>query len=209
MCEKITWDIREYKNSLRKKYKELRLNMPYDEKEKRDSQIFNKVISLKVFKEAPIVLTYVSTEIEVDTKRLINYCFENAKPVAVPRCVPGTSEMFFYKISSMDDLEKGTFSVLEPKPDRCEKISDARGAICIVPGLAFDSEGYRLGYGKGYYDRYLSRQNDLKKIGICYCSCTVNNLARGRFDVPVDILVTEKYIKIVKNEKPQKEWSPK
>ena len=101
--------------------------------------------------------------------------------------------MDFYFIKSPDDLEPGSFGVLEPAPEKCVKAYAFETALCIIPGLAFDMHGYRLGYGKGYYDRFLSAHPRLVKMGICYCSCTCNELIHGRFDVSADLLVTEKY----------------
>lgn len=103
--------------------------------------------------------------------------------------------MEFYFIKSMDDLEKGTFGVLEPAPEKCVKAYAFEKALCIVPGLSFDMKGYRLGYGKGYYDRFLSAHPRLVKMGLCYCSCTCNELIHGRFDVCADMLATEKYLR--------------
>lgn len=187
-------DIRDYKNKLRNKYKDIRKNMSIDYKKKFDLSIFNKLISLEAYKNADTILTFVSTDIEVDTHRLINYSLENGKKVAVPKCIDGTRNMEFYIINSLNDLEVATFSVLEPKTQICEKLENFNNSICIIPGLAFDLEGYRLGYGKGYYDRFLGNYNGLK-IGICYCSCTLNKLIRGKFDRNVDLLVTDKYIR--------------
>ena len=106
--------------------------------------------------------------------------------------------MEFYYLRSFDeDLESGAFGVLEPKIGRCEKMTDFSNSICIVPGLAFDNEGYRLGYGKGYYDRFLCNYPGVK-IGICYASCVKRELPHGFYDVPVGILVTDRYLHRVK-----------
>lgn len=186
-------DIREYKKALREKYKELRRQMPTEEKSCRDTEILDRVLSSDAYKKANIVLTYVSTDIEVDTSELIKKAIEDKKRVAVPRCVSGTRDMDFYFIKSTDDLEKGTFSVMEPVPSKCVKAYAYETALCIIPGLSFDMKGYRLGYGKGYYDRFLSAHPKLIKMGICYCSCTVSELIHGRYDVCADLIVTEKY----------------
>ena len=186
--------IRIYKNELRLKYKTLRRKMP--NKNVLDSAIFNKIVNTKAFMECDAVLTYVSTNIEVDTQRLISYSLENNKLVAAPKCIDGTRDMKFYTINSLNDLETATFSVLEPVVDKCEEFAQYElKCLCIVPGLVFDTDGYRLGYGKGYYDRYLNQHPNLIKMGLCYCQCTVNKLFHGKYDVPVDYLVTEKYLR--------------
>ena len=188
-------DIREYKKALRAKYKDLRKNLSDFEKADKDKAVLQKILSTSAYKNCEMLLTYVSTAIEVDTRGLIDTAMKDGKTVIVPKCVDGTREMKFYEIRSLDDLEVCTFGVLEPMPDRCREITLFENAVCIVPGLAFDLCGYRLGYGGGYYDRFLSAHRELFNIGICYCGCTVNRLEHGRFDVPVNMLITEKYIR--------------
>lgn len=195
MAENVKFDIREHKNALRNKYKRLRREMSEEEKSSRDERILSRLLSLSAYKRCGTLLTYVSTDIEVDTVRLIERALKDGKRVAAPRCVKGTRDMVFYVISSLDDLEKGSFSVMEPIPKRCGKLKKFDGALCIVPALAYDRYGYRLGYGKGYYDRFLSSHRGLIKAGIEYCRCIETELIHGRYDVPADILVTEKYVK--------------
>lgn len=193
----IISDIRFYKNDLREKYRDTRSKMTSVAKENLDETIFQKLTSLSAYKECKTVITYVSTRIEVDTHKLIKHSLQQGKTVAVPKCIAGTRKMEFFVIKSMEDLEIATFSVLEPKISICKKLLNFENSICIVPGLAFDLFGYRLGYGKGYYDRFLAQYNGLN-IGICYCCCTLNKLISGRFDKSVDLLVTEKYTRRIK-----------
>lgn len=195
------FDIREYKKQLRSCFKEKRISMTADEKSEKDRKIFEKLTAMSAYKNAERIFAYVSTGIEVDTLMLMEKALSDGKRVAVPRCIDGTREMDFYYIRSFDDLEKGSFGVLEPKTQCCEKADDLSSGVCIVPGLSFDTEGYRLGYGGGYYDRFLSRYTGLVKIGICYCSCISRKLIRGNFDINTDYVVTEKY---VKNTSPKK-----
>jgi len=190
-------DIRVYKNELRAKYKNIRKNLGTVNKSTLDDRIFNRIISLNSYNKCETLLTFVSTEIEVDTQRLIEYSLKIGKKVAVPKCVSGTREMEFYLINSLEDLETATFSVLEPKTEKCKKLANFENSICIVPGLAYDLSGFRLGYGKGYYDRFLSNYSG-ENIGICYCSCTLNKLISGKFDKSVELLVTEKYARRTK-----------
>ena len=197
MGEKIsgTFDIRVHKTELRKKYKQIRRDMPEALKKSRDKSIFSKLVNLEAYKNSSVVLTYVSTEIEVDTIEFINYALNDNKIVAVPKCVDGTRDMIFYIIKSVGDLESGAFSVLEPVPEKCRELCEFDGAFCIVPALVYDRYGYRLGYGKGYYDRFLSAHPNMHRVGIGYCCCTVTKLIHGKFDVSVNTLVTEKYVK--------------
>ncbi len=184
------FDIRVYKQNLRNRYKGIRHSMTAEHKSLCDAQILSRLKELWQVKSADLLLTYVSTAIEVDTLALIEWAFATGKRVAVPYCIDNSRDMCFYLIRSLDDLHRRTFGVLEPIVERCEKLTCTENSVCIIPGLAFDKQGFRLGYGKGYYDRFLSRYSG-PIIGVCYRSCVLHRLHRGRFDVPCSMLVTE------------------
>ena len=187
-------DIRPIKTELRQKYRSLRQSMPQEIKEQKDVAIAAQVRRLWQYQRNNVLLIYVSTSIEVDTFRIIRQALEDGKRVAVPRCVPDTRNMDFYYIDSTDELSPGMFGVLEPdaNPERLYKESE--GGLCIVPAFSYDWRGYRLGYGKGYYDRFLSRFEG-NMVGICYSECVQRSLPHGRFDRPVELLVTESYLR--------------
>ncbi len=185
-----TRNIREVKNSLRLSSRAFREGMDAQGKAKADQAILHRLVSLREYGEAQWIYTYVSKTIEVDTLELIRRALAAGKHVAVPRCVPGTREMEFYEIRSLEELAPGAFGVLEPVPGRSRLMEEDTGGLCVVPGLSFDSQGYRLGYGKGYYDRFLSRFHGVT-VGACYNGCVRRMLPHGYFDRPVDILVTE------------------
>lgn len=187
-------NIKEYKIKLRDKFKAIRLGYSPEQKAKLDNDIIGRLMRTYQYKNASTILCYVSTPLEVDTRLLIKKALDDGKRVAVPKCKPETTTMDFYLITSFEDLEKGTFGVLEPIQSRCEIFRGDEG-ICIVPGLCFDHFGYRLGYGKGYYDRFLTNYSQTK-IGICYNDCVQQRLFHGRYDVPVDLLITERYLRI-------------
>lgn len=189
-----SFDIRGYKKKLRMRYKTIRQNMVPEAKAHWDSRIRGRIFSLPEYKACKTVLCFVSTAIEVDTHTLINQALAHGKAVAVPYCVEGSRRMKFYRIHSLDDLVPRTFGVLEPDPARSERVYDFSDSICILPGIAFDRTGFRLGYGGGYYDRFLSKvYHGGVTVGVCYTSCVHSGLPRGRFDVPCDILITERH----------------
>ena len=187
-------NIKEYKKSLRQQYRQIRETMEAEKKFQMDESIFKRILTLKEYKKEMNFFTYVSKEIEVDTMHLIEAALQAGKHVAVPRCVPGTYEMEFYYIQSLEDLAPGMFGVLEPILERCRKVEDFSHGFCVVPGLSFDTQGYRLGYGKGYYDRFLSSFEGFT-VGICYHNCVRWKLPHGYFDRPVQLLVTDKYLR--------------
>ena len=183
-------DIRPIKNALRAKYKQQRQALPADVKENWDSAIARRVRSLWQYTRCEWLLIYVSTSIEVDTHRLIEQALQDGKKVAVPRCVPGTRDMEFYRITAMDQLQIGSFGVLEPSPDPQNLVGKVSKALCVVPAFCYDRFGFRLGYGKGYYDRFLSTYEG-RLIGICYQDCIIGRLPHGRYDRAVELVVTE------------------
>ncbi len=195
-------DIREYKKNLRTRYKNERLKLSPTEKQNLDEGVFNRFLKLNQYASSTTILAYVSTNIEVDTRKIIERALEDGKRVAVPYCVPDTRLLEFYLINSLDDLTPGTFGVLEPTPDPEKRLIDWEKSLCVVPGLCFDFNGYRLGFGKGYYDRFLSEYTGIR-VGICYSSGVRGHLHHGRYDRTVDVLVTEKNIKSIHHRKPR------
>ena len=187
-------DIRPLKTELRQKYRSLRQSMPPEIKEQKDEAIAAQVRRLWQYQRNSVLLIYVSTAIEVDTFRIIRQAIADGKRVAVPRCVPDTRNMEFYYIRSTDELKPGAFGVLEPEPVADNLYNENDGGLCIVPAFSYDWRGYRLGYGKGYYDRFLSRFEG-NMVGICYSECVQRSLPHGRFDRPVELLVTESYLR--------------
>lgn len=155
-------NITEQKKTLRRELIQRRREMDPEEKSRADMAVFAKLIPL--LESCSSVFTYVSTEIEVDTRRLLSWCFEHGKSVATP--VSGDTELTFYPISSEKDLEAGRFGILEPVARSAPLVPD-KNSLCIVPALLCDRSGLRLGYGRGYYDRFLSGFPG-KSVIICY-----------------------------------------
>ena len=194
-------DIRQYKNELRASIKQWRKELPMQEKAELDSGVMRNVFRLYQYRSAKTLLIYVSTAIEVDTFKIIEGALKDGKKVAVPRCIPDTRFMEFHYIDSIEQLKPGTFGVLEPQ-ETLPIVEDFDSCLMLLPALALDYSGYRLGYGKGYYDRYLSRFTGAC-VGMCYSYNLRRHMYHGRFDRPVDVIVTEKAIKTVSNKRRQ------
>lgn len=191
---RVKKNIKGLKQELRKQFRSYRKSLTPQKKQKMDEQICCRLLQLSVYQKCSALFIYVSKPIEVDTLAIIRDALAHGKRVAAPRCIPGTYQMQFYWIKSLSDLETGAFGVLEPAVQRCRPVTDLSRGLCIVPGLGFDSQGYRLGYGKGYYDRFLADFGG-STIGICYHGCSPWKLPHGYYDRPVDLLITEKYIR--------------
>ncbi|MCH5298608.1 MAG: 5-formyltetrahydrofolate cyclo-ligase [Ruminococcus sp.] len=186
-------NLKQKKNEIRSKYKKLRDNLPSDKKAEADNAIAERLLSLPEYESAEVVLAFVSKDIEVDTRRIISKSLKNGKKVAVPRCNVEETTIDYYFITSYDDLESGYYGLLEPNPEKCEKLHSFEGALCVVPGLVFDREGYRIGFGKGYYDRFIIDFSGVT-VGVCYSRCIEDKLPRGFYDRPIDIVITERYM---------------
>ena len=191
-------NIKLYKTKLRAKYRATRENMDPTEKKLLDNKILKNISILSIYKKSRIVFTYFSKDIEVNTQKLIQKCWDDGKIVAIPACTKETRQMDFHIIKSFDDIAKGTFGLMEPIKEKCPIVEDLSDGICIVPGFCFDRKGYRLGYGYGYYDRFLQKFHG-KTIGVCYSKNIRYHLYHGNFDRPVDLLLTDSFIKEINN----------
>lgn len=173
------------KEILREEYLKIRKNINELDREKYNNSIFTKVINLEEYKQSKLVLVYVSLKDEVDTFKLIEHSLEIGKRVAVPKCIKNDIEFFY--IESLNELEKGKFDILEPKTNK--KVEDFASSICIIPGIAFDKEMSRIGYGKGFYDRFLKNYCGIK-IGLAYRECICEKIDNDINDVKIDKIIT-------------------
>ena len=186
-----TFDLSGYKNRIRRRYKGIRAAMDPRKKAEKDSRIRKRLCGLSAYKAAGTILCFVSTPSEIDTHEFIRIALAQGKTVAVPYCVAGTRDMEFYRINSLKELQLRTFGIMEPIPSPENKIDAFADSICILPGLVFDSRGHRLGYGAGYYDRFLAGRYSGIVVGICYAQCVKKHLPTDQNDIPCDWLVTE------------------
>lgn len=181
------------KKDLRTKIRRKREQISSDERAQMSEAILKNVLSLNEYKKCQTLLCYVSTEMEVDTINIIGSALKDGKKVAVPRCVENLPLIEFYCIKSLSELENGSYGLLEPKAEPQNRYEGNDG-LCILPGLAFDKFGGRLGYGKGYYDRFLQNFKG-DAFGICFSKILSDSpLPTGRFDIPVKAVVTDKEI---------------
>ena len=181
------------KSSLRSNYLAARRTIPVRTRLESDASIASALCAFPIFSEARLVLTYVSRAAEVGTQDLIEALLAEGRRVAVPRVDRASCSLIFHEIFSLDELSPGTMRILEPAADAPAISSPAQlvGSVCLVPGLVFDGAGHRVGYGGGYYDRFLAFYPG-DKIGLARTTMLSSNpLPADAHDVPVDFIATE------------------
>ena len=179
------------KQRLREEHLAAREALSEQERSVLDDRITQKLLAISEYVEATTVLTYVSVSSEVSTRMFIECALRDGKTVAVPRCLPGHC-LEFVAITSLDQLIAAPFGLLEP-PKKLPALTEEQmnASICIVPALLVDIKGYRLGYGAGFYDRFLSTYPG-KKICLAYQqNLSRTMLPHTTFDVAVDEVITE------------------
>lgn len=177
-----------YKCELRAKYRRMRRALDLAERGGWDAAIAETVAALPEYAAADSLLCYVSTAEEVSTRAILERALKDGLPVAAPVCVGRT--MVFRRFRSLGELAPGYMGILTPG-EKCAEARAGGRTLCVVPGLAFDREGYRLGYGGGYYDRFLADFPGVT-VGLCYEALRADHLPRGAFDIPVGRVVTER-----------------
>ena len=183
-------DIKAMKTDLRNEYLAKRAALSAEEKEKRDEKINRLILSSASFRYAKTILAYYPKESEVDVRPTLAAALSQGKRVALPR-VEGPHLMSYRLISSLDGLVPGAFGLLEPPADAPvyeETVTDT--SLCLVPGVVFDTHGYRIGYGGGYYDRFLHEYQGAS-AGVVYRDFILPSLPRGRFDLALPVMITD------------------
>ncbi|HWK23986.1 MAG TPA: 5-formyltetrahydrofolate cyclo-ligase [Ureibacillus sp.] len=151
-----------------------------------------------ILKGNTIAIT-ISNKREVDTKEIIESLWGLKKKVVVPKCEPVDRSMNFYEIENFHQLENVYMDLQEPKPESSQLVKASQIDCIIVPGIVFDNKGYRVGYGGGYYDRYLTQFNGIM-ISLAFDIQLVMDVPKENYDIPVDLILTEtKRIDCAKN----------
>lgn len=185
------------KTSLRKQMKALLKGMEPEEKKKLDHAVCMQVLNHSEIAIAESIYAYMALSWETGTSEILDTLWKQNKKVAFPRVIG--SEMEFFEVKSMDDLEEGAFHIMEPKKD-CPQV-DWPEAIILVPGLSFTREGKRLGKGGGFYDKYLEKYPGHRTAALAYEFQITSDLPTELHDKPVDCVITESGVFICKNMK--------
>lgn len=195
--EKMPGDgrIDENKAALRKEMRALRSSLTPEERSCADGAISDRVCTLPEYERADTLFAYLSFGAEVETRAIIERAWQDGKEVALPRCT-APREMRWFKVTDFDGLEKSPIGVEEPRI--CDELeimpADRASSLALVPGLTFDEAGYRLGYGGGFYDAFLSEFPGVS-VGLCRAvQRSANLIERGVIDScdkAVDVVVSD------------------
>ena len=180
------------KENIRKQIKEKRRKQSKEENRKKSKEIKERLFSLKEYKEAEAILFYISYNGEVFTHDMILESFYK-KNIIVPVSNKQDSSLTLSHLKSWEELSIGSYGILEPRIEKIRKTNVEDIDLIIVPGVAFDEKGNRLGHGKGYYDRLLKKTNALT-IGLAFEFQIVDKIPTNKNDRPVDIIITENII---------------
>ncbi len=182
---------------LREFFLEQRKQLCEDQQRKNelDTEIQIRLLISREYREADTVLLYMARSHEIATSKILYAALANHKTVGMPVCIDD-EHMIFRRIESKFDLVKGKFGILEPK-EICEEIKPDEHTLCVCPALSCDMRGSRLGFGGGYYDRYLSGFAG-RKAALCYSDSIIPQIHSFDHDIPMDIIFTDNFTRYMK-----------
>ncbi len=192
------------KYTLRTRLRARRLALPPDERAEVEAAIHARLFALPAWQEAPVICGYATTRGEINMEPIRRAAIAAGKRYALPVTLTGADEglMAFRAIEHLSEpLPIGRYGIIEP-PDTCPvlEVGDLSGALLIIPGLGFDPNGFRIGYGGGYYDRYIIALESAGlfpppiTVGLCFGACRVPSVPREAHDRAVDIIIDERSV---------------
>ena len=182
------------KKALRKEMLNKRSKLSLKEVEEKSETIANRLFNLNQYKEANFIFSFISFKDEVNTHKIIKKSISMGKRIGVPITIPKTRELQVSELMDFDkELALGFYDILTPKDEYIRIVPSKIIDLILVPGVAFDKRGYRVGYGGGYYDRFFANINkNVIKIGLCFEMQIIPEAPTDSYDIPVDFILTEK-----------------
>lgn len=178
------------KQEIRDRINSIRKNLSQKDIEEKSRKIIDNLIRLEEYLNASTIMPYVSLNTEVDTKEFIkSELIKGKRSIVIPFVEGENIQVSYFK--DFSELREGEFGVLEPMK---KKRYDGKIDLVIVPGVAFDLQGSRIGFGKGYYDRFLCRSKDSLKVALAFEEQIVDSIPNEFHDHPVDMIITEKRV---------------
>lgn len=160
------------------------------EREEISKQIQSHLFKTDLWRNAQTIGVHLSLEEEWDTREIIKRAFEEGRSVVIPKTIPDTKELIFYEITDLSQTVEGPFNLEEPDTEITQPVNKDSIDLLIVPGLAFTKNGYRIGFGGGYYDRYLADFIH-PTVSLLHSNQIIDTFPIEPYDIPVNYLLTE------------------
>jgi len=188
-------DVRQAKFLIRQRILFQRLALSLSQVREFSSAIQERLLGLKAYVEANTIMCYMPYRQEVNTEAFIQHALESGKRVCLPAVVRDKKHMLACRIDHpLDNLQPDTYGILSPCHSEAGEVKPGDIQLILVPGVAFDERGYRLGYGGGYYDRFLSQSHAAVTIGLAYEFQLLDELPVASHDVKLDLIVTQQRV---------------
>lgn len=184
-------EIKQTKKEIREQYRRIREALPPEMRKSADEMIAKRLFDCAFYQNARFIYCYASLKDEAGTNMIIEEALRNGKRVALPR-VRGKRRMEFCFIKSPADLKPGFMGIKEPGPWCPKAPAPFKDSLVLMPGIAFDRNGTRAGYGGGYYDTYLEGHAECIKAALAYSVQIAPEIPAAPADIKVDMIVTEK-----------------
>ena len=173
------------KKTLRKKIRELKRAMTPEQIEEKSNRLCERFLASDFYRDAKTVYGYLPYNQEVRTTPILDQALKDGKRVAVPKIYG--DEMKFLYLTDLSQVAASSFGIPEPIAD--EPVATDSTALVLMPGLAFDTEGHRIGYGGGFYDKFLAQEPEHPTVALCYDFQMVQNLPVDDYDIPVELVL--------------------
>ena len=181
------------KEDLRKTILSKRDSMDAADNKRLSGTICRSLIALSAYESSKTIMCFVSFRSEVNTGIIIKNILDRGKRLVVPVADIKTKSLKLSYVNSIGDLVPGAYGIPEPSPSSFREASPEDIDLVLVPGACFNLKGYRIGYGGGYYDKFLPGiRKDALALGLCFDFQIVSSIEPEKHDVPVDMVLTEK-----------------
>ncbi|SDN41879.1 5-formyltetrahydrofolate cyclo-ligase [Alkalicoccus daliensis] len=177
------------KTQIRQKMLSYRKNTEIYDKKDQEQLLYKQLFEHEAWKHADVIAVTISVGDELDTYPIIQKAWKEGKTVAAPVVNKNTRQLDFYSFTDFSECRKASFGLIEPDPSKTGFCAADMLELIITPGLAFNKEGYRIGYGGGYYDKLLSRTSGYS-ISLCFDFQLVEHIPVETFDQPVNEILT-------------------
>lgn len=185
-------DIRTLKNSLRRQILERRKSLTLPEVQEKSRSAAKLLTAHPAYIHAKTILIYLPTRNETETRDIISTAWQEHKTVTIPVSLTKNKNLLLSRLDSFAHLKAGAYAILEPDENYLLPVEPGLIDLAILPGVAFDRRGFRLGYGAGYFDRFLpSLRPDCVRVALCYDFQVLETLPAEEHDLPVNLIITE------------------